>query len=116
MNNMIAVGIILLISLILGWIKYGSLANQYKGSSWQLKFIEMWNCVVSFLITGLIGYYFVLIRWPPLLGGGEFKTSDLVIFVIFTMGLFGHLNVMSNNITKGIEAIIAKIYSKIHTL
>lgn len=41
MNNLIVIGIIFLVSLILGLIKYGSIASAYKGKPWQLKFIEI---------------------------------------------------------------------------
>lgn len=112
MNNLIVGAMIFLLSLMLGLIKYGSIASAYKHAPWQLKFIEIWNCIISFVITGIIGYYFALIRWPLLLSGGELKTSDFTLFVIFALGLFGHLNVISNNLTRGIEAIIAKILDR----
>ncbi len=104
--------VLFLISLILGYIKYGSLSGHYEGKSWQLKFIEWWNDFLNFFITGLIGYYFVLIRWPLLSKGEVLGTSDFALFTIFALGLFGHLCVMSKNITDGIEAILKKILER----
>lgn len=112
MNNLIITGIISLVSLILGLIKYGSIADAYKGKSWQLKFIEIWNDFMNFFIAGLVGYYFVLVRWPLLLKGDALSTGDFVLFIIFTLGLFGHLCVMSKNITEGIEAILKRVLGR----
>lgn len=110
--NGFVVGALFLLSLLLGLIKYGSIANAYKNSPWQLKFIEIWNDFMNFFIASLMGYYFVLIRWPLLLTGDELRPSDFVLFIIFMLGLFGHLCVMSNNITKGIEAILSRVLER----
>lgn len=110
MNNTIVVIIISLISLVLGLIKYSSLAKAYKSSPWQLKFIEIWNDFINFFIPGLIGYYFVLIRWPLILNGQSLNTSDLFLLIVFLIGLFGHLCVLSNNFTEGIRAIVDKYF------
>lgn len=109
MSDLIIVGILFIISLFLGFIKYSSLANAYKNSPWQLKFIELWNDFVNFFIAGLIGYYFILVRVPLLLEGRDLNTSDFVLFIIFMLGLFGHLCVMSKNITEGIQAILKRV-------
>lgn len=103
---------IFFVSLILGLIKYGSLADSYKNKSWKLKLIEIWNDFVNFLVAGLIGYYFILIRWPLLLKGEVLNISDFALFIIFMLGLFGHLCVMSKNITEGIEAIIKRVLER----
>lgn len=112
MTSLIIIGIIFLISLVLGLIKYGSLANSYKGSSWQLKFAEIWNDFINFFIAGLVGYYFVIVRLPILLKGESLVFGDFVLFIIFILGLFGHLCVMSLNITKGVEAILSRVLER----
>lgn len=122
MNSLIVVGILFLISLILGCIKYKSIYSYYdfdkdekkprKNAPWQLKFAEIWNDSVNFFIAGLVGYYFVLVRLPLLLKGEALGFSDFVLFIIFILGLFGHLCVMSLNITKGIEAIISRVLER----
>lgn len=109
MSSAVTIVILFFLSLILGIIKYGSLANAYKNAPWQLKFIEIWNDFVNFFIAGLIGYYFALVRLPSLLKGEIPTISDFVLFIIFMLGLFGHLCVMSKNITEGVNAILTRI-------
>lgn len=112
MNYLIVIGILFLVSLALGYIKYGSLADQYKNKSWQLKFIEFWNDFANFLIAALVGYYFALVRLPLLTKGEGLNTSDFLLFIIFTLGVFGHLCVMSKNITEGIQAILKRVLER----
>ncbi len=112
MNTILILGILFFASLILGLIKYGSLADQYKGKSWQLKFNEIWNDFINFAIPGLIAYYFILIRWPLLQKGQSLNSVDIILSLIFIIGLFGHLSVMSYNITKGVEAILSRILER----
>lgn len=111
MNNLV-IEILFLVSLFLGLVKYGSIANAYKDKPWQLKFIEIWNDFVNFFIAGLVGYYFILIRWPLLLEGERLQTSDLFLFIIFALGLFGHLCIISKNITEGVEAIMKRVLER----
>lgn len=112
MNDLIAIVIISFVSLILGIIKFQSLAKSYIGSSWQLKFIEAWNDFMNFFISGLIAYYFILVRWPLLLQGDVLNISDFILFLIFMLGIFGHLCVMSLNITKGVETILKRVLER----
>jgi len=109
MTNFTFLGLLFLVSLILALIKYGSLANSYKNEAWQLKFIEIWNSFVSFFLGGIIGYYFVSVRWNLLLKGEPFSTGDFVLIFIFVLCLFGHLPVLSKNITEGISAILKRV-------
>jgi len=108
--NLVILGIIFLVSLILGLIKFETL--QTSGWNWQRKFAETWNDAVNFIIAGLIGYYFVLVRWPLLQNGETLNTGDFVLLAIFSMGLFGHLCVLSKNITDGIEVIIKRVLER----
>lgn len=112
MNNLVILIIISIASLVLGCIKYGSLSESYKGASWQLKVMEIWNDFINYLITGLVGYYFILVRLPSLLSGGALNTGDFGIFTIFALGSFGHLCVMSKNITDGVEAILKRVLER----
>ena len=111
MSNIIIISIIVA-SLILGYIKYASLADQYKGKPWQSKFNEMWNDFVNFLIAGFVGYFFVLARLPLLLRGEPLNLGDFGLLVVFMLGLFGHLCVMSKNITDGITAIFKRVLER----
>ena len=107
MNNLITIGVIFLASLGLGLIKFG--IYDSKSWNWQHKFAEIWNGFVNFFLPGLIGYYFVIVRWPLLLKGGVLTAGDFFLFIVFMMGLFGHLCVISKNITEGIEVILKRI-------
>lgn len=112
MNNVAIIVIIFFVSLALGLIKYGSISSAYKNKPWQLKFIEIWNDFMNFFIAGLIGYYFILIRWPLVLEGEVLNTSDFILFIIFMIGVFGHLCVMSKNITEGVETILKRVLER----
>lgn len=112
MNTSTSIGLLLFVSLILGLIKYGSLADQFNDKSWQFKFVELWNDFINFLIPGLIGYYFVAIRLESLAINNSLNTTDIVLVFIFIMGLFGHLCVMSKNITDGVKAILERVLGK----
>lgn len=109
MIDLLSFGVISCVALVLGLIKYGSLSGAYKNTSWQLKFVEIWNDFVNFFITGLIAYYFIRVKWPLLLEGKPLEISDLVLLIILMLGLFGHLCVASKNITDGIESVLKKI-------
>lgn len=108
MNSPIILIYISIISFVLGLIKFRTIDTV--GWIWQLKFIEIWNDFINFLVTGLIGYYFVLVRWPLILGGAPLDTSDMFLLVILLLGLFGHLCVLSHNFTEGIKAIVDKYF------
>ena len=107
---MLTIIVLTLASLILGYIKFSSIAPSRKGWSWQLNFIEYWNCSVNFFVVALIAYYFWTIRWAQLANGDSLNLGDILVFTFFLLGLFGHLNVFSFNITRGIEAIIDRYF------
>lgn len=48
-------------------------------------------------------------RGPLLFQGEVLSTSDFVLFIIFMFGIFGHLCVISKNITEGVEVILRRI-------
>lgn len=95
-------------SIILGLIKYKSISDQYIGKKWQSKFSEIWNDFFNYFISGSIGYYFIFIRLP-FLNGTSLTVIDAVLLFILILGVFGHLCVISKNLTDGIQAILDKI-------
>lgn len=101
------------ISILLGYIKYRSIAFQYKDKSCELKFIELWNNVINFFIAGLIGYYFVTVRWFFLKEGSTISVGDILLLLVFILGIFGHLCVMSHNLTESIKDIVQKYIGKL---
>jgi len=105
--NIQIIKIIIILSTVLGLIKFGSLdTDNWK---WQGKVVEIWNDFFNFLISGLIAYYFILVRLPIILDKNSFVISDFILFIIFVLGVFGHLCIMSKNITEGVEAILSRV-------
>ena len=67
---------------------------------------------MNFFISGLVVYYFVNVRWLLIVRGENLTTADFILLLVFGMGMFGHLNVLSLNLTKGIEAIISRVMER----
>lgn len=115
----LTIGIIFVVSLIFGLIKYyGNVvtsfnSEEYREKPWQWKFIEIWNCFVNFFLGGLIGYYFVSVRWGLISQGEALNTGDFVLIFIFVFCVFGHFVYLIKNITEGIYKIIDKLLGKI---
>ncbi|MDH4330836.1 MAG: hypothetical protein OEV93_04760 [Candidatus Moranbacteria bacterium] len=108
-----------IISIVLGFIRYKVVFSRYnfekdllqsiENAPWQLKFEEVWNSSISFFIGGFIFYYFIEFRWIFLVKGGALELRDLFLFIVFIMAIFGHLPVLSANITKGVESILNRV-------
>lgn len=95
---------------MLAIIKNGTFEHlKVKGTPWQLKFLEIWNNFISYSIGGLIGYYFFTVRWELLLGGEQVTISDFGLILLLSLSFFGHLPVLSRNISEGISAILKRV-------
>jgi hypothetical protein len=103
--------VLLPLSLLLGSIKFLSVAGAHGPNRW-VKVIEFWNDFVNYFITALIGYYFVIVFWPSLSVGRSLSlgVADFVLFLAFLLGIFGHLCVFSYNVTESIAAIIKRVF------
>jgi len=123
MQDMIAIVVIAVISVGLGLIKYfgnvyyaydhnSDKINPAKNAPWQWKFVEIWNCSLNFFFAGLIGYYFVIVRWQLLRDGAALSVADFALFIIFAMCLFGHFPHLIKNVTEGINAILRRVLEK----
>lgn len=121
--NLIVIFIIFLISVIFGFIKYyGNVSSRYdynadekkplKNAPWQWKFVEVWNGFINFFLGGLIGYYFIFIRWAYISQGQPLNVGDFVLIFIFASCLFGHFSLLIKNITEGVSAILKRILEK----
>jgi hypothetical protein len=122
MNNLYILGALLILSLILGCIKYKNILHNYnfekdvenpiKNAPWQWKFIEIWNGFTNFFLGGIIGYYFISIRLSFLLKGETLGVGDFILIFIFASCLFGHFSILLLNITNGVQAILKRVLEK----
>lgn len=111
--NLFVLFLILVASIVLGFIKFGTLKQpKDENWNWQQKFAETWNCSVNFLVAGLVAFYFLTIRWPYIVKGDNIIAADFILLLVFGMGMFGHLNVLSINLTKGVEAILNRVLER----
>jgi hypothetical protein len=107
--------IIIVISFILAVIAYdGKVLSSIKDKNfpWTWHLIEILNQFITYFIGGLIGYYFILVRWNQIFDGGDLFWSDFILFLIFSMCLFRYFPYFLKNITKGISAIISRVIKK----
>lgn len=123
MSNLIIIGAIFIASIIFGFIKYyGNVYYKYdyekdeknprENAPWQWKFIEIWNCFVNFFLGGLIGYYFISIRWNLISQGATLNAGDFILIFIFALCVFGQFPHLLKNITEGINAILKRVLEK----
>jgi len=117
--NILIILVIILASLILAFIKYKATCYSYdynkdeislkKNSPWPWQFNEIWNPFINFLLGGLIGYYFISIRWSAISNGEILKTADFVLIFISIMCLTGWFPHLLKNITEGVSAILKRV-------
>jgi len=109
MNN-IYIWLILGVASIIFGILSRIAAYHVKSKVWW--FFEVWRDVVSYFITGVIGYFLVAIRWPKITESGNLSVGDFVLCLVFFMGVLGWLPIFIKNVTEGINAIIERIIGK----
>lgn len=116
--NLVVFITILFASISLGWIWYSSIIQDQtsdgkekllKDSSKYRKFKDFWAYFINFLIGSSIGYYLVVVRWNYIKSGDSLNGGDYFLMLIFIVSMFGHLPVLSHNITKGVEAILERV-------
>ncbi len=103
---MIVIGII---SVLFG---VGSRIAVYKPKGEIYYFFEIWRDAVCYFITVIIGYFFLIIRWPNVKSDGILSTSDFILGIVFLLGILGWLPYLAKNITQGIDVIISKVLKK----
>jgi len=123
MINLIIIGIIFLLSLIFSFIAYlghlfyipkntktdeGDKKIEQKNAPWQWKFFELWRFFVSFFLGGLIGYYFISVRWNPIFEGEALNAADFILIFIFILCITGLFPYLLKNITEEINATISR--------
>jgi len=72
-------------------------------------FMEIFRLFVNYFLGLLIGYYFILVRWNPIIKGDKLLFSDFILLVIFLMCIMGWMPYFLKNITEGIDTIIKRI-------
>lgn len=85
---------------------------NHEKAPFSWKFFQIWNFFICFFIGGLIGYYFVAIRWRQLSQGDNLVSSDFILGLIFLMSFIGYLPHFLKNITEGIQAILKRVLEK----
>jgi len=106
MNNVVVWLILVAVSLIFGILSRIAAHNR-KSIPWW--FFECWRDFVSYFITGVIGYFFVAVRWPNIAKSGILSVSDFVLLLIFFIGVLGWTPYVIKNVTEGLNAIIGRI-------
>jgi hypothetical protein len=102
---------ILVASLAFSYLRYRTIEGVDK-LILESKILEFWNNFVNYFIAGLIGYYLVTVRLPQVSEGNVAAgPGDIFLFTFFLMGSFGHLAVLSYNLTRAIEAILQKFFA-----
>ena len=84
----------------------------HKEKSEAFWFFEIWRDFVCFSLTGAMGYFFVVFRWPSIVESGSLSTADFILGLVFVMGALGTWPYFIKNVTQGIEAIISRFLSK----
>lgn len=80
-----------------------------EGVSWKMNFLEVWGRFISYSLGGLIGYYFVSLRWNQLSKGDKANSIDVILILVFAMCITGILPHFLKNLTQGINAILKGI-------
>lgn len=109
MNNLTIWIIIGVSSAIFGIFNRIAVYNE-RGKSWW--FFEWWRDCVSYFIAGIIGYFFVAVRWPIVAKSGNLAVGDYVLGIVFLMGILGWLPYFIKNVTEGISKILGIILDK----
>jgi len=120
MNSLFVI-ILLGISTVLGYWSYRASVcydagsdkiKEHKNAPWQWKFFEIWNFSINFFLGGLIGYYFILVRWNSISKDGILNIADFVLFFIFAMCLLRWFPYLIKNFTEGITVILKRVLDK----
>jgi H+/Cl- antiporter ClcA len=85
-------------------------AHKERSKSWW--FFEVWRDFVNYFITGVIGYFFVAIRWPNIEKSGNLSVSDFFLCFAFFIGALGWWPYVFKNITEKIDAIFERALKK----
>lgn len=121
MNNIFIIGLIFIVSLILGFISYYASIRYdsekdeerpYRNAPWQWKFFEVWNFFFNFFLAGLISYYFMSVRWGPISKGETVNVSDFILFFLFSMCIFRWFPYLIKNFTEGINVILKRVLER----
>ncbi len=110
MNDITIWMIIIAVSVIFGLLHYNAGYNSDLGkNNPYYKFLEFFRFCINYLISFVILYYFISVRWVNIYDGNNFSTGDFVLMVVFLIGIFGWLPYFVKNITEGITVLFKKI-------
>jgi hypothetical protein len=106
MNNYFIWLIIGIACVVFGILDHISAMNE-KGKIRSI--LDVWRHTVNYMITAILGYFLVVIRWPLITQNADLSISDFVVGLAFLIGVFGWWPYVIKNFTEGIDTIISKI-------
>lgn len=118
MENLMIIGIIFLASIVFSFIAYrghlfydfdNDIKKEKKEAPISWRFFELWRFFVSFFLGGLVGYYFISVRWNPIFKGETLNAADFILIFIFALCITGLFSYILKNITDSINSIISRV-------
>ncbi len=110
MNDLIVWLGIFIFSIIFGFLSHKAKYNKEidKENNFY-KFLEFYRHFVNYLLAFIIAYYFISYRFIYIVKGDNFTISDIILGIVFIIGVLGWLPYFVKNITEGISVIFKKI-------
>lgn len=110
--------LILLFSLLLAlsfyraFVLYDSHKKEevsYKNAPFSWKFNQVWSHFVPLVVSGVMLYYLVEVRWDKIVLESTPSFADFVLVFFFLISVTGLMPYLLRNITEGINAVLKRI-------
>ena len=106
MNNLAYWIIIIILSVVLGVIKYFYAIEPERRKGVIFVFNEIWNQTIGIFLGGVIIYYLISIRFPLIAEQRSIDAIDLILLFVVVMSLLGWTPYLIKNFTEGIYKLI----------
>ena len=83
--------------------------RDYKNAPLLWKFCQIWNQFVPMVVSNVILYYFIDVRWAKIVQEASVSFNDFMLATFFLIGITGLMPYLLTNITQGITAIVKKV-------